>query len=535
MAEIVRAVPVPPGYAAWPRAKDWNDAWWGAWLRGQGWPDPAIVEYLRQRAALSLVVTKGAGKSAERVTLYSPTPKGALFHLDPRPNLLYGGAAGGAKSYTARWDAYLRLLTVPGAKLILLRRKYTELVDNHINDAMREVAVMASHGVQIRYLKDERRVLVERKDGEPSWLRFGHCEHEGDEEDYLSSAYEVFYLDEAATFSQKQAMGIQSRLRSTLSDTPLFRCLSNPGGPQTLWLKHYFMDHAVTAEEHEDYDPLEWGFIGSRLYDNPHYMDPDGTWRKYERRLKGLGRERARQMLDGDWDLIAGQYFSEFRRDVHVREMDVPEGTEYFRCMDWGYNQPGCCLWVACLPDGHLHVRHEWVFRQTLVSDAAAEIVRQTRALGDPYIRHTAADGHMFDATGQGETLAETAARSGLPLLRMDNGRGSRVPGWQRLRAWLQIAPDGKPWLTIDPSCGYLIRTLPALVSDDTNPEDVDTTGEDHAGDALRYGLMSRPSPTRTIAEARTYGPGTAGALFREAVRWASRPKVLGGRHVRTA
>ena len=42
-------------------------------------------------------------------------------------------------------------------------------------------------------------------------------------------------------------------------------------------------------------------------------------------------------------------------------------------------------------------------------------------------------------------------------------------------------------------TCRDLIRTLPALQHDAARPEDVDTTAEDHAPDALRYGCMSRP------------------------------------------
>lgn len=537
MPDVVRAVAVPDGYRAWPGAGTWDQAWWGAWLRGQGWADPAIVQYLRARARLTISVTKGQGKSAETTVLYAPTPMGVRFHESACPNLLFGGAAGGAKSYTARWDAYRRLLTVPGCRLLLLRRKFTELVDNHLNDAQREVAWMAGLGVPIRYLKDERRVVVEQPGQAPSWLRFGHCEHEGDEDQYLSSEYEAVYPDEAATFSKKQVMGVASRLRTALPGIlPVLRCTSNPGGAQTLWLKAWFIDRTVTVEEDPFYHAEDWGFIQSRLYDNPYLMDPDGTWTTYAKRLSSLGPERARQMLDGDWDAIAGQFFGEFRRDFHVQDLGVPgEDVQWFRCLDWGYNQPGVCLWIACLPDGRLYVVHEWPFRQTLASEAAKEILRRTRVLGSPYIRYTAADGHMFDKTGSGETMAETFQRAGVPLLRAENQKGARKQGWQRLRHWLQRAPDEKPWLVIHPDCEYLARTLPALVMDDTDPEDVDTTGDDHAADALRYGVMSRPSPTVIREDRRTPGPGSAGALMREAMLAARRPSVLGTRHVRTA
>jgi phage terminase large subunit len=526
-----RRVPLPPGKTAWPPAATWSEGWWAAWLRGKGWADPQIIEYLNQRRALTLAVTKGKGKSAEKVVFYTPTPRAVQFHLNPTPNLFFGGAAGGAKSYTARHDAYMRLLTLPGSKLLLLRRKFTELTDNHINDAQREVGRMREAGIPVRYLKDERKVIVERKGQDDAWLRFGHCENEGDEEQYLSSAYEAVYLDEAATFTQKQAMGVQSRLRSTLSDLCMFRCLSNPGGAQTLWLKRFFIDRAVGPEEHEGYQPEEWAFISSKLWDNPYYMDPDGTWSKYARRLQGYGPERARQMLDGDFDVIAGQFFGEFRRDLHVADLGkVDPDIQWFRCLDWGYNAPGVCYWVACLPDGRLYVAHEYVFRQTIAADVAAEIRRQTLALGCQ-VRYTAADPAMFNKTGHiGESMAETFAKHGVPLKPANH---DREIGWQRVRHWLKPAPDGRPWLVISPACGYLVRTLPALVSDEHKPDDVDTEGDDHGADALRYGLMSRPAPTVFSTERPAPRPGTVGALVAEARAAAGRKRRLGAHAVR--
>lgn len=524
-------MPVPPGKPSWPPAATWSEAWWAAWLRGKGWDDEAIKTYLAQRRALTLSVTKGRGKAAETHVIYAPGPKAVQFHLSPTLNLLYGGAAGGMKSYSGRHDAYIRLLSLPGTQLLLLRRTYVELMDNQISDAIKEINRMQELGISIRYYKDEKRVIVSRKGAEDSWLRFGHCENEGSEEQYLSSAYEAVYLDEAATFTQKQAMTIQSRLRSVKAPDCMFRCMSNPGGSQTLWLKRYFIDRNVGPEEHEDYIPEEWGFIFAQLWDNPYYMDPDGTWTKYARRLKGMGPERARQMLNGDWDAIAGQFFTEFSRQTHVADLGpIPEGMQWFRCLDWGYNAPGVCYWVACLPDGRLYVRHEYTFRQTIAAEVSKEIRRQTQMLGAE-VRYTAADPSMFNKTGHiGESMAETFGKHGVPLKPANH---DREIGWQRMRHWLQVAPDGKPWLVIHPSCGYLIRTLPALVSDEHKPDDVDTTGDDHGADALRYGVMSRPAPTQFLEAKRVAGPGTAGALAAEAIRDAKRRRVLGSRNVR--
>ena len=119
-------------------------------------------------------------------------------------------------------------------------------------------------------------------------------------------------------------------------------------------------------------------------------------------------------------------------------------------------------------------------------------------------------DPSAFSKTGHhGESVAETFARAHVPCQEGDN---ARQLGWQRLRHWLAKAPDGLPWLTIDPGCRYLRRTLPSLVSDPRQPEDVQTEGDDHAADALRYGVMSRPSPTRSPLQ-KKFAPGTNGWL----------------------
>ena len=74
-----------------------------------------------------------------------------------------------------------------------------------------------------------------------------------------------------------------------------------------------------------------------------------------------------------------------------------------------------------------------------------------------------------------------------------------------------------KPRLTIFNTCANLIRTLPTLPLDKTDPEDVDTKAEDHAYDALRYGVMSRPLASDTnhrttwdIRHNRTWQPANA-------------------------
>jgi hypothetical protein len=184
---------------------------------------------------------------------------------------------------------------------------------------------------------------------------------------------------------------------------------------------------------------------------------------------------------------------------------------EAFASLDWGYAAPGCVLWWVCLPDGHLHIAQEYKFQQSAVETVGHQIHERTRYLGVKLLRYVVADPACWQKTGhgRGEAIAETLLRLRLPMRRGDNDRRN---GWQRLHELLQESPDGTPWLTVDPGCAYLCRTIPSAVSDKNDPEDVDTHGDDHALDALRYGAMSRPAPTRFHVEHKA--PGAVGRLF---------------------
>lgn len=503
---VIRNFTPPAGEDYWPHVSRWGDEHWSHWLTQQGWTPEAIQGYLGERFAYGLGVRKGD----EAIWLYTPTPRQVEFHKARATNVLYGGAAGGAKSHALRWEAYRRCLTVPGYRALLFRRTFAELLDNHIDEAIREVERMKEAGVAVGYVKDEKRVTFRHPTGPDSWVRFAHCENEGDEEKYLSSQYELLMLDELATFTQKQALGILSRSRSPLEGvTPVARCSSNPGGAHTLWVLDWFMGKTVTSEQDPYYDPADWAFLPSKLYDNPWLMDPDGSFRRYEKRLGGLGPERRRQLLDGDWTAITGAFFSEWREADHVRDIGIPQHVEYFGSMDFGWNSPGCFLLWAALPDGHFHVVRDWKFRLMTADQVANKIKAMCQQLGIPRLRYVACDPAMNQKTGagRGESILETLRRRGLNVTQSDN---DPYNGAMRCHQLLAPAPDVVPWCTFDPSCGYLRRTIPALVSDDKDPDRVDTTGDDHGYDAWRYGAMSRPSPT-TIAEEKSYPIGSMG------------------------
>jgi len=174
-----------------------------------------------------------------------------------------------------------------------------------------------------------------------------------------------------------------------------------------------------------------------------------------------------------------------------VRQIVVPRETTWFCSMDWGFNAPGVCLWWAHLGDNHWHIVRELKFQYESAEAVAKRWHEMNASLGKPQIQYVAADPSMWAKTGhgKGESIAETLLRFRLPMRKGDNDRKN---GWQRCHELLRVAPDGVPWLTVDATCRYGLRSLPAQMSDKRDPDDIDTGGDDHWVDAWRYGAMSR-------------------------------------------
>lgn len=443
----------------------------------QAWLCPQEACWRRQIAYAMVVTIKGKGERCRFVPL--PRQVEALEALAGEPIfVMIGGAAGGSKSKGLREIAHAECLKHPNFKVLLLRRTFGELQSNHIEDSTLEAPEMGAECVPSAK-------VVRYPNG--SLLQFGHCETSADAAKYLSSEYDLIIFDELVTFELTQFLLISSRARSTKAGvTPKVVCGTNPGGPQSHWVRMRFIDKNVDREEFPDYRPEEWRFIPSKLEDNP-YLD-----QAYERKLLNLPPELRKAYRDGDWDIFPGQYFPEFRAKTHVADVPIPASAVWYLAVDGGFIKPAAFLWIA-MWDGRAYVRHEWTPTRVLNSDQAKGVKKLTKEYGIPRFRLAVADTSLWTPEQDtGESAAETFARYGVPLVQASK---DRVNGWKRLREWLQVSPDGRPWLMAHPDCTYLARTLPSLISDETKPEDVDTDGEDHAADALRYFVMSRPAP----------------------------------------
>ncbi len=450
--------------------------------------------------------------------LYLPTPFGVEMHEAREQNVLGGGAAGGAKSYTCRWDLYAWCRKIPGYKSLLLRRTFPELDATHLGEMEREQYDMRGAKLANRVMSFEN----------GSFVKAGHCDAPKDMSKYLSTEYDDIRFEEASTFEPKIIREISSRARTS---NPLVRerggawvrLYSNPGNVGSVYLKEHYLDHAPDPLEFPTYDPTRYRFIRARISDNP-YLDPD-----YISRLSELDPSRRRQLLDGDWDVFDGQFFHGWApkrdgRPWHVRSMSEAElGDAPALCaVVWGYNRPGCVLWARVLPSGRIYIQHDMKFQHAPIESVATDVRQRTRDYALD-VRACYAPPEMFpekrkddDPRIEVEAPSQVFSRHGVTLT---PAGGDGTHGWQRVHDFLRAAPDGQPWLVVDPTCVNITRTLPTLEQSESDPDDCD--GEDYAARALRSLLSSRPSPFMKPATPREPEFGTL-AWFKQQDRASS-------------
>ncbi|MEW6045001.1 MAG: phage terminase large subunit [Bacillota bacterium] len=414
--------------------------------------------------------------------VWAATPRQALFLNAAEDEVLYGGAAGGGKSDALLMFSILRRIAIPGSRGLILRRTFPELERSLI---LRSLELLAGRGAA--YQAQYKRWRFPNG----SLLEFGYCERDEDVYKYQSAEYEDICFDELTQFTEFQFTYLMSRCRTTKSGVrTLIRAATNPGGVGHGWVRSRFIDIAPWGERYTDPETGRTRrFIPAKLVDNPYLAGG-----QYERMLAQLPEAERRALRDGDWDVFAGQVFKEFSRDAHVIEpFPIPAGWRRWRALDFGFTNPACVLWLALGPDETVYVYRELYVTGMRAAELAQRVVEMSRGES---ITLTLADPAIFAKTGhEGESIAETMRQNGLPCQKADN---DRLAGKQRVHDYLTVFEgwDGNPTsrLKIFSTCTNLIRTLPQLVYDKTRPEDVDTDGEDHAYDALRYALMNRPA-----------------------------------------
>lgn len=442
-------------------------------------------------------------QKAQREILFEPNPGPQTdFLASTEQEVLYGGSAGGGKSYAMVADP-VRYLNNPNAQMLLVRRSTEEL--RELISVSKQLYPRAIPG--IKFMERDKTWIA--PSGATLWMSY--LDRDDDVMRYQGQAFNWIGFDELTQWSSPYPWNyMRSRLRSTSSSgLPLYmRATTNPGGPGHQWVKKTFIDpgrpgEAFWATDTDTGETIAWPkghsregeplfkrrFIPATLFDNPYLAD-DGM---YEANLLSLPEHQRRQLLEGDWDINEGAAFPEFSRKLHVIEpFDIPSSWARFRAADYGYGSYSGVVWIAVAPDEQLIIYREMYVQKVLATDLADMILDVE---SEEKIRYGVLDSSLWHKRGDtGPSLAEQMIVKGCRWRPADRSKGSRVSGKNEIHRRLQVDEfTEQPRMVIFNTCKNLISQLPSIPLDKNNPEDVDTHAEDHLYDALRYGVMTRP------------------------------------------
>jgi hypothetical protein len=405
-------------------------------------------------------------------------------------DVLYGGAAGGGKSYAMLVDP-LRYAHRKAHRALILRRTMPEL--REIIDKSRELYPKAFPGAKYRE--------VEKLWNFPSGAKveFGFLEKDADVYRYQGQAYSWIGFDEIQHLPTEFAWNyMASRLRTT--DPDIVECLratANPGGAGAAWVYKRYIDPSPSNETFRGADGLTRKFIPARLKDNP-YLAKDG---RYEQMLKSLPPTLRQQLLEGNWDVSEGAAFTEFDPVVHtITPFAIPLHWERTKGIDYGYASESACVWGAVDPEDGTLIIYRELYRKGLLGTDLGEMLTNME-LQDPISVAGVLDTACWNRTGMtGPTVGETLLKAGHKLRRADK---NRKQGKIQVHEYLKLSQSGRPRLQIFNTCPNLIRELQSIPLDKRDPEDVDTHAPDHAYDALRYLIMARPRVQDTFSRMR--------------------------------
>lgn len=428
--------------------------------------------------------------------------------------LFFGGARGGGKSDYLLAD-YLQDVGKYGRNWqgVIFRRTYPELQEI----VKRSQDLYKPTGATWR-----------EQDKEWRWpngatLHLRYLEHSRDASRYQGHEYQWIGFDELTQWPSDEGYRmIMACLRCSRAEvaTKRIRASGNPGGPGHQWVKARFIDAAPLGLTPIQ-DPITgmWRmYVPARVTDNKILLSQDPS---YVERLKGVGSAAlVRSWLDGDWNQISGAYYTEFNEAHIVHPHEIPSTWTKFRSLDWGSSRPFSVGWYA-ISDGTREYPKNAIIKYREWYGASApnvglklpvEMVAQgILARGPEKIDYSIADPAIFQSDG-GPSIAETFKTHGVLFRPGDN---KRIAGWEQIRSRL-VGEDNRPMLFFFSTCRDTIRTLPSAQHDSVKAEDIDTDGEDHALDELRYACMSRPyvKPNQVAKKPRTVHEMTLNDLW---------------------
>ena len=402
--------------------------------------------------------------------------------------VLFGGAAGGGKSYAQLIDALLYGLKYPGSKQLILRRTFPELEMSLLRVAR---SLYPTSLFSYQSTTHTGRLV------NGSLIDFGFCATEGDVFRYQSAEYDTIRFDELTHFTEFQYLYLISRLRGTNAFPKQIKSATNPGGVGHSWVKRRFIDPAPHGQTFVVEGGTTRVFIPALLSENRFLCEADPH---YKERLEMLPESQKKALLYGEWNIFEGQFFAEFSYDIHTcLPFELPPEWRRFRTVDYGLDCLAC-LWVAMSPEGDVYVYRELCESNLMISEGAEKILARTPP--NERIYATLAPPDLWQRSQEsGRSKALLFSEYGVDFTKTPNNRET---GWLALKELLRVGRSGKPRLQIFRTCTRLIQCLPELQYDPKKPNDVATEPHDitHAPDALRGFAIyfARPTPPPEVS-----------------------------------
>ena len=438
---------------------------------------------------------------------YVSQPKQLAFHAACRecdhPNgpteVGFGGARGPGKSHAMLAQILLDdAMRQPNLSCLLLR-KVGKAVKESFEDLRLRVLTHTPHQYNrsgTLYLENGSRLVL------------GHFQTEGDIDSYLGLEYGVIGLEEATTLTGAKFRMIRTCNRTSAENwRPRIYLSTNSGGVGHAWFKERFVaPYRLGAE-------TETRFIPGTYLDN-RFLNPD-----YVKNLDGLVGWQKRAWKLGDWNISAGQFFTNFDHEVHVVKAQPVEEwwPEVWLAMDYGWTHPTVVLLMAKDLKGNTFVVDEYSASNRLPEIHSVKI-RETLAhwnIREERIRQFVIGQDAYAKDQEGHTVVDSYEALGWTLTPANM---ARVQGaTEILRRLGDVGAGVLPTLFLYENCIDLIETLPRMEHDPHRPEDVlkvdvdeEGVGGDDAYDALRYGLLAMSQPMALVYKSLSV-PGIAG------------------------
>lgn len=470
----------------------------------------------------SEISIKRINDEGKEIVLYEPETDPRCdqlaFHTSNSPNLLALGTRGTGKSTVLRWDAIMRCLTFPGFRALILRRKMPELQTSHLHFIEEEMFKLGGEKNGFRYLSTIKEALFPNG----SVLKFSHCEKMADVMNYLSSEWGFIGFDELSTFPLEMFLPITAAARAR-ADAPykaVVRAGSNTLGIGSAWMRQWFGDPLHGIEKHvdhaeyPDYYPDDWEVQYSWMDGNSHINQTE-----YVKRLKSMPEHVRKSWLELEF-ITEGAYFSEFRKNTlaengdktpwhciqtmptwqhgatKVNILDIP-WVKVTRSVDWGFHpDPAVCHWHVVMPNGRKITFKEATWKRTVAKDVALEIKRMSAEM---HVTQTDCDPKMFTKDGQSPfSIADIFEQNGVPLTPAQNDR--ELFGYVVHEMLSTVIEDNgrqyPSWQILEHACPELVRTLPILQMDASNPAKI-ADGPDHWVISCAYFGMSLAAPSK--------------------------------------